>query len=130
MSSRVRAAGWRFMPPGATASEAHTTPIYVTRDGRRFWDTAQAGTLLDRQMAVMDEIEREIRVSEELIRSGNRPLDHYNRRIAEQAEPLRERIRAARAFYADLKAQLESQTNPQHKSKTEGENVGRNLQRQ
>jgi hypothetical protein len=115
---------------GRDASEAHTTPIYVTRDGRRFWDTAQAGTLLDRQMVVMDEIEREIRVSEELIRSGSRPLDHYNRRIAEQAEPLRERIRNARAFYADLKVQLKSQTNPQHKSSAEGKNVGRNLQRQ
>jgi hypothetical protein len=109
---------------GRDGSEAHTTPVYVVRDNLRFWDTTQAGSLIERQITVMDEIEREIHISENLIRSGTRPLDYYNRRIAEQAEPLRERIREARAFYADLKARLEAQKNAQL------QNTGKDSRRQ
>jgi len=90
-------------------SQAHTTPIYVTRKGLRHWDVATAAALIDRQMDVLREIDGEVRSAETLIDGGGRLFDYWNRRTAEQADRIRIKIDETRQIYEDLQAQLERQ---------------------
>ncbi len=92
---------------GIDGTAAHTTPIYIVRNGFRFWDVTQAGALIDRQLQVLNEIEQAIAESERIVRERKNPLDYWNRRLAEQAAPLRERVAKARSIYRDLAQQLE-----------------------
>ncbi|WP_436714495.1 CehA/McbA family metallohydrolase [Roseiconus lacunae] len=87
-------------------AEAHTTPIYLTREGYRHWDRDKAGALLEKQLNVLEEIEFEISKSERLIRSGAGLLDYWNRRSADQAEAVRKNVSAARNEYRRLKQLL------------------------
>jgi hypothetical protein len=91
---------------GANGSAAHTTPVYVTRPGQRHWNRAQAPGIIDRQLAVLDEIEQAVSDVEQTQRDGtlNR-LDFERVRIAQQAVPLRDTITRSRALYDALRAE-------------------------
>jgi hypothetical protein len=91
---------------GANGSAAHTTPVYVTRPGQRHWNRAQAPGIIDRQLAVLDEIEKAVSDVEQTQRDGtlNR-LDFERVRIAQQAAPLRETIARSRNRYEALRAE-------------------------
>jgi len=92
---------------GRDHSAAHTTPVYVVRPGFRFWDTTQAGVLIQRQLHVLDEIEVALHEAQTVVQSGRQPLDYWNRWPAEQSAALRERIVTVRATYQELKHELE-----------------------
>ena len=89
---------------GRNRSEAHTTAIYVVRPGFRFWDVNQAPALIQKELAVLDDIEKT--VSEAVVQSSHQPLDYWNRWPAEQAAALRERVAIVRAKYQELERKL------------------------
>jgi len=91
---------------GLNGSEALTTPVYVTRQGYRFWNVAEAGQLIERQRAILNDIEEDLRRCEKAVREGTAPLDYWVRWGAEQAEEVRKRILSARQFYNQLEATL------------------------
>ena len=91
---------------GRDGSEAITTPVYVVREGLRFWNVDKAEAVIERQLAVIDETEVELRKCEEAARGGAVPLDYWVRWGAEQADEVRVRMNKARDFYHHLKEQL------------------------
>ena len=94
---------------GHDGSEAHTTPVYVKREGFRHWNVDLAGQLIQRQFDVLEETDAALKKSEEMVASGADPLDYWNRCNARQAEQVRERLSKARRFYEKLKKQLEDE---------------------
>ena len=91
---------------GRDGSEAHTTPIYITRPGFRFWDPTQAEVLIVKQLTVLDDTEQAIRDAERIMKTGNQSLNFHHRWPAEQAAPLRERLAKMREHYQNLRATL------------------------
>jgi hypothetical protein len=89
---------------GRNRSEAVCTPVYVVRPGFRFWDVNQAPALIQKELAVLDDIDKT--VSEAVVQSSHQPLDYWNRWPAEQAAALRERLVNVRANYQELKRKL------------------------
>lgn len=92
---------------GRDHSEAVTTPVYVVRPGFRFWDVAQAASLIQKQLTVLDETEKAVQEAQAVVQSGKQPLDYWNRWPAEQAAALRERIAKVRATYLERQHDLE-----------------------
>jgi hypothetical protein len=92
---------------GRDGSEAITTPVYVTREGFRFWNVEKAAAVIDRQLAVLDQTEAELRNCEAAVRGGKVPLDYWVRWGAEQAGEVRVRMENARNFYQHLKETLD-----------------------
>ena len=90
---------------GRDRSEAVTTPVYVVRSGFRFWDRSQASGLIQKQLAVLDDIERAI--DEAAVQSSRTSLDYWNRWPAEQSSALRERVSKMREVYRELQHDLE-----------------------
>ncbi|MEO7677786.1 MAG: CehA/McbA family metallohydrolase, partial [Verrucomicrobiota bacterium] len=89
---------------GRNRSEAVTTPVYVVRHGFRFWDVNQASALMQKELAVLEDIEKT--VSAAVVQSGHQPLDYWNRWPAEQAAALRERVANVRETYQELERKL------------------------
>ena len=95
---------------GRDGSEALTTPVYVTRAGFRFWNVAEAGRLIERQLGILREIDGALTECEKVVREGTAPLDYWNRWGAEQAGEVRQRIEGTRKIYADLQTTLDRET--------------------
>jgi hypothetical protein len=91
---------------GQDRSEAHTTPIYVVREGLRFWDVNQAESLIQKQLGILDEIDEAIAGAETAVKSGSQPLDYWNALPARQAGQVRERVRRVRQQYKEMQATL------------------------
>lgn len=87
---------------GRDGSEAHSTPVYVVREGFRHWNHQRAQQLIDKQLAAINDAEKALAESERLVALGGNPLDAWNRLNAQQADAVRERLRTARAVYANL----------------------------
>ena len=94
---------------GADGSEAHTTPIYVSRKGFRHWNVDQAEALIERQLATLREIESEVRQAERTIETNELSLDYWNRRTSDQAEQIRAKVKETRKFYEDLRDTLHAE---------------------
>jgi hypothetical protein len=94
---------------GRDGSTALTTPVYVVRNGFRFWDVAQAGRLLQRQLDVLQEIDHALADCEKVVRERTAPLDYWTRWGAEQAGEVRQRIERTRKIYTDLQRTLEQE---------------------
>jgi hypothetical protein len=94
---------------GRDGSEALTTPVYVMREGFRFWNMNQAGRLIAQQLEVLLQIEQAITDCERVVREGIAPLDYWNRWGAEQAGEVRQRIERTRKIYTDLQRTLENE---------------------
>ncbi len=94
---------------GQDGSEAHSTPVYVLRDGFRFWDVTQAAMLIQKQLAVLDEIETAVAEAVRVMSTARQPLDYWNRWPAEQAVQIRRRIETTRQVYTGLLATLDSE---------------------
>jgi hypothetical protein len=95
---------------GRDGSEAITTPVYVVRDGFRFWNPDKAEAVIARQLVVLDETERALAGCEAIVREGRAPLDYWSRSGAGQADQVRARMKRARDFYQDLRVQLARET--------------------
>ncbi|MAT69430.1 MAG: hypothetical protein CMJ58_07875 [Planctomycetaceae bacterium] len=87
---------------GRDGSEAHSTPIYVVREGFRHWNHERAPQIIQKQLAAIDDAASALAESERLVAQGGNPLDAWNRLNARQADAVRERLRDARAAYAAL----------------------------
>ncbi|MHB8973146.1 MAG: hypothetical protein ACYC3X_14155 [Pirellulaceae bacterium] len=91
---------------GQDGSEAHTTPVYVTRAGFRHWNPTWAEELIRKQLAVLDEIAGIVADAKRTHEAGTQPLDYAHRGPAEQSAAMTQRIDRARRFYQDLSDQL------------------------
>ena len=94
---------------GCDRSEAHTTPVYVVREGFRFWDVTQAAALIQKQLAVLDDTEKAVQQAQAAMQSGASQLDYWNRWPAEQAQALGKRINKVRAIYQEMQGELEQE---------------------
>ena len=97
----------------ADGTSAHTTPVYVVRDGLRFWKYEALDALFAKRLASLDEIEkivadaRQLRAEGKL--GGNVGDDRYLKQLAEQGDGLLQRVVASRALYGELKRVAEAE---------------------
>jgi hypothetical protein len=89
---------------GTEGYRAHTTPVYVVREGLRFWKYSAVTELLGKRNTSLDEIEGVIASALERQQQGTLGADKMVGELALQAEALRARVQEARATYADLAA--------------------------
>ena len=84
-------------------TSAHTTPVYVLREGLRFWKFDELDALIERRLGSLDEIERMVADAKQLDADGRQARDRYRKQLALQGELLLWRVAQARELYADLK---------------------------
>ncbi|MCL4692744.1 MAG: CehA/McbA family metallohydrolase, partial [Candidatus Hydrogenedentes bacterium] len=95
---------------GSDGSRAHTTPIYVIREGLRFWKYEGIEDLIAKRETSLSEIEQIVAEAIAQNDAGavndNRPIQQ----LALQGPDLLDRVRAAREIYAGLRetARLEA----------------------
>jgi hypothetical protein len=83
-------------------THAHTTPVYVIRDGLRFWKYDAVPDLLAKRLESLRQIEEIVGEAQRLEREGKLENDRYRQQLARQGSALLERVTAARQIYADL----------------------------
>ncbi len=86
----------------ADGRKAHTTPVYVIREGLRFWKHDAVDALIARRLASLDEIDKlvaDARSHDEAETLDDRTI----RQLALQGPELLKRVEAARKIYAELK---------------------------
>jgi hypothetical protein len=88
---------------GTEGYRAHTTPVYVVRDGLRFWKYDEVEALLAKRIASLDEIDG--MVTDALTRQARGKIggDKVIEELALQAEALRESVEEARQSYEKLR---------------------------
>lgn len=86
-------------------TSAHTTPVYVVREGLRFWKFEGLEDLLARREESLRQIEGLITQARQRDAEGRLETDRYRKLLARQGDALLERVDLARRLYADLKAQ-------------------------
>lgn len=91
-------------------TRAHTTPVYLVREGYRFWAVDKAPHLLRNRRATLDEIERDMRGYIEMVpgREGWE-WNPYVTGLIDQAAGQLERLEAVRAEYDRLERLLEEE---------------------
>jgi hypothetical protein len=88
----------------AEGYRAHTTPVYVVREGLRFWDYANVETQLANRRESLDQIEGVIADAVAAHERGEAAMNPAIYELALQADDLRERVAEARTFYDGLEA--------------------------
>jgi len=83
--------------------KAHTTPVYVVREGLRFWKFDAVDGLISKRLASLDEVEAIVREAQKQNDEGKAGADRHVRELALQGPELLRRVEAARRIYADLK---------------------------
>jgi hypothetical protein len=91
-------------------TSAHTTPVYVIREGFRFWKFDQIQELLAKREESLRQIEGIIAEARKLDSEGRLEADRYRKLLAKQADALLERVELARKAYADLRRTAELET--------------------
>jgi hypothetical protein len=84
-------------------TSAHTTPVYVVREGFRFWKFAELEPLLEQRAESLRQIEQIVAEAQALQAQGRLAGDRYREQLAAQGEPLLQRVRLARGLYEDLR---------------------------
>jgi hypothetical protein len=88
-------------------TSAHTTPVYVVRDGLRFWKFDGLEELFAKRLASLAEIEQIVAEAQKLNAEGklerDRERDRNRKQLARQGDLLLERVTQARKLYEDLK---------------------------
>ncbi len=95
---------------GRNGSEAHTTPIYVTRKGFRHWNVDKVKALVDQRLQNLADIESIVTLAEKNAR--NQPagsINYWDKRAADQAAPVRERVNKMRDVYKGLLKELDGE---------------------
>jgi len=88
---------------GHDGSAAHTTPVYVTREGFRFWNMERVPELISNRYATLDAMQEQlVQNRDSLARGEMAPLNHFDRGIAEGADELIESIEKVRRWYQEL----------------------------
>ncbi|MGO9202459.1 MAG: CehA/McbA family metallohydrolase [Limisphaerales bacterium] len=84
-------------------TSAHTTPVYVVREGLRFWKFDGLDELLAKRLASLAEIEQIVAEARRLEAEGRLGTDRARIQLAWQGDALLERVALARQLYEDLK---------------------------
>ncbi|MCA9431401.1 MAG: CehA/McbA family metallohydrolase [Candidatus Omnitrophica bacterium] len=88
---------------GLDGSQAHTTPIYIRREGYRFWNMDRVPEVIEARYKDLDEMDQYVTENEDLLMQKKIPhLDHFRRFAGEQAGEVRKRTKAARDQYKRL----------------------------
>jgi hypothetical protein len=99
----------------ADGTSAHTTPVYVVREGLRFWKYDGLDELFAKRLASLAEIEKIVADARKLQAEGklggNLGDDRYLKQLAEQGDGLLQRVASSRAMYGELKRVAESERN-------------------
>jgi len=90
-------------------TSAHTTPVYVVREGLRSWKYEGLAELFTKQLASLDEIEQIITDARRLDSQGKLEGDRYRKELARQGDLLLQRVALARELYADLERVAEAE---------------------
>lgn len=94
---------------GGDGTSAHTTPVYVVRDGLRFWKFDGLDELIAKRLASIAEIEQIVAEAKQLNAEGKLEQDRYRKELARQGDALQERVTLARNLYADLQRIAEAE---------------------
>ncbi len=95
----------RVQGRGGTA--AHTTPVYVVREGLRFWKFEEVDALLAKRLASLAEIEKIVADAQQRNEAGEAATDRAIQQLALEGPDLLKRVAAARELYAELKMTAE-----------------------
>jgi hypothetical protein len=104
---------------GSDGSRAHTTPVYIIREGFRFWKFDEVDALIARRLASLEEIVQI--VNEAIARhergevDDNRPV----RQLALQGPELLQRVEVARGIYQELR-EIAEKERPMRSESAEG----------
>lgn len=89
---------------GRDGTQAHTTPVYVVREGFRFWDVEQAEGLITKREDTLDEIEKLLVAQQKKWSEGAiSPADYYNGLQARLAPQALARVAEIRLKYQELR---------------------------
>lgn len=94
---------------GSDGSRAHTTPIYVVREGLRFWKYDAAPALIEKRLASLAEIEQIVADAQERNAAGQVDDNRAIKQLALQGPALLERVSAAKELYAELSRVADSE---------------------
>jgi hypothetical protein len=90
-------------------TSAHTTPVYVVREGLRFWKFDGLDELFAKRLASLAEIEQMVAEARRLDAQGELGTDRARKQLAWQGDALLERAALARQLYEDLKRLAETE---------------------
>ncbi len=96
--------GWlaaRVMASDGT--KAHTTAVYVIREGFRFWKFNDIDRLIGMRLKSLDQVEQIVADARRLDAEGKLGTDRYRKQLVAQGDELLKRVEAARKIYAELK---------------------------
>ncbi len=88
---------------------AHTTSVYVIREGLRFWKYDAIDDLIAKRQASLKEIENIVAEARRLDAEGKLENDRYRKLLARQGDALLERVALARGIYDGLKRTAEAE---------------------
>jgi hypothetical protein len=94
---------------GSDGSRAHTTPIYVVREGLRFWKYDAVPELIEKRLASLAEIEQIVADAQARNSAGQADDNRTIKQLALQGPALLERVQSAKELYADLSRVAESE---------------------
>jgi hypothetical protein len=87
---------------GKDGTAAHTTPVYVIREGLRFWKYDLVNDLIAKRMASLKEVEDLIGQCRAVVARGDAGGDRAVSQLAAQGDELMKRVEAARDVYRHL----------------------------
>lgn len=90
-------------------TSAHTTPVYVVREGLRFWKFDGLEALLAKREESLRQIEAIVAEAKRLTAEGRLETDRYRQQLALQGDALLERVILARGIYAELRRLAEAE---------------------
>lgn len=90
--------------------KAHTTPVYITRNGMRFWDHDQVPELINKCFDTLARMENEMNRIEEMQKSEDYDYwNFFNRSVMYAIPDRRERIQRTKEYYEKLISEWESE---------------------
>jgi hypothetical protein len=90
-------------------TSAHTTPVYVVREGLRFWKFDGLDDLLAKRLASLAEIEQIVADARRLNAEGKLGTDRAKIQLALEGDALLERVGLARQIYEDYRRTAEAE---------------------
>jgi hypothetical protein len=90
-------------------TSAHTTPVYIVREGLRFWKFDGVDESIAKREASLVQVEEIVVEARRLEREGKLESDRYRKELAREGALLLERVSLARSQYEELKRIAEAE---------------------
>jgi hypothetical protein len=101
-------------------AQAHTTPVYVVREGYRFWNTERAQYVIDRCRGVIDDMEKELNHFMYMYKKDQFPQSNlYGPMTARMAPEAIDIFQKVRKIYQKLEDTLKEEKKKRDKSRGE-----------